>query len=105
MKRWFAIVAVGMVLLYSALALGAAGCVFMPKAEPAHAHHDPSHAGHSVFCVWACQVNSISSLQAAAPVLASLLLVTMQRVVSAVPLARLLTRVSRSRAPPSLITI
>lgn len=105
MKRWFAIVAVGMVLLYSALALGTAGCLFMPTTEPAHAHHDSSHAGHSVFCVWACQVNSMSSLQAAAPALAGLLLVTMQRVVSAVPPACLLTRVSRSRAPPSLITI
>ena len=105
MKRWFAPFVVGMVLLYTALALGAAGCAFMPKAEPAHAHHTPSHVGHSVFCAWACQVNSMSSLQAAAPVLAGLLLVTMQRVVSAVPSARLLTRVSRSRAPPSLITI
>ena len=105
MKRWFAIVAVGMVLLYSTLAAGTAGCLFMPKAEPTHAHHAPSHAGHSVFCAWACQVNSMSSLQAAAPVLAGLLLVMMQRVVSAVPPACLLTRVSRSRAPPSLITI
>jgi hypothetical protein len=105
MKRWFAIVAVGMVLLYAALALGAAGCAFMPKAEPAHAHHAPSHAGHSGLCAWACQVNSMNSLQAAAPVLAGLLLVMMQRVVRALSPARLLTRVSRSRAPPSLITI
>ncbi len=105
MKRWFAIVAVGMVLLYSALALGAAGCLFMPATEPAHAHHGPSHAAHSVFCAWACQVNSMSSLQAAAPVLAGLLLVTMQRVASTSPSTRLRTRVSRSRAPPSLITI
>lgn len=100
MKRWFAIGAVGMVLLYSTLTLSTAGCLFMPKTEPAHAHQAPSHAGHSVFCAWACQVNSMSSLHAAAPVLAGLLLVTMQRVVSAVPPARLLTRVSRSRAPP-----
>ncbi len=105
MKRGFIIVAVGMVLLYTVLALGAAGCVFMPKAEPTHAHHAPSHAGHPVFCTWACQVNSMSSLHAAAPVFAGLLLVTTQRVVSAVPPACLLTRVSRSRAPPSPITI
>jgi len=105
MKRWFAPLVVGMVLLYSVLAVGAAGCLFMPATEPAHAHHGPSHAAHSVFCAWACQVNSMSSLQAAAPVLAGLLLVTMQRVASKGPPTRLRTRVSRSRAPPSLITI
>lgn len=105
MKRWCAVVAVGMVLLYSALAWGTAGCLFMPKAEPAHAHHDPSHAAHSVFCAWACQASSMSSLHAAAPVLAGLFLITMERVASAAPSARLLTKISRSRAPPSLSAI
>ena len=100
MKRWFAIVAVGMVLLYSALALGTAGCLFMPKAEPAHAHHAPSHAGHSVFCAWACQVNPTVGIHATAPALVSIIFVTMQRLVSAPPQARLVTTVSRSRAPP-----
>ena len=100
MKRWVAIAAVGMVLLYSALALGAAGCVFMQGEERGHVHHSPSHATHSTLCAWACQVNSMSSLQAAAPVLAGLLLVTTQRFVSAVPQSLLITTVSRSRAPP-----
>lgn len=100
MKRGFIIVAVGMVLLYTVLAVGAAGCVFMPKAEPAHAHHAPSHAGHSVFCAWACQVNPTVSLHVVAPGLASFLLVTTQRLVSAVPQSLLIATVSRSRAPP-----
>jgi len=100
MKRWFAPFIVGMVLLYTALALGAAGCLFMPTAESAHAHHAQSHAGHSVFCAWACQVNPTVSLHAAAPVLAGLLLVTTHRLVSAVLQSLLITTVSRSRAPP-----
>lgn len=100
MKRWFAVVAIGMVLLYSALALGAAGCVFLQGEERDHAHHDPSHAVHSTLCAWACQVNSMSSLQAAVSVLACLLLVATQRVVSVVPQTLLIITVSRSRAPP-----
>lgn len=100
MKRWVAIVAVGVVLLYSAIALGAAGCAFMPQADSAHAHHTPSHAGHSVFCAWACQVNPTVTLQAAAPILAAFLLVRTQRLVGAVPQSLLIAVVSRSRAPP-----
>mgnify|MGYP003536005933 FL=1 len=100
MKRWFAIVAVGMVLLYSALALGAAGCLFMPATEPAHAHHDPSHAGHSVFCVWACQANPTESIHAAAPFLAGVVLVAIQRFARVIPQTLLIATVSRSRAPP-----
>jgi thiol-disulfide isomerase/thioredoxin len=100
MKRWLTVAAVGMVLLYTAFALGAAGCVFMPKAEPAHAHHAPSHAEHSPFCTWACQANSTESIHAAAPVLGIFLLVAIQRFIRVSPHTFLLASVSRARAPP-----
>ena len=100
MKRWFAPLVVGMVLLYSVLAVGAAGCLFMPKAEPAHAHHNPSHAGHSLFCAWACQANPTESIHAAAPFLAGIVLVAIQQFARAIPQTLLIATVSRSRAPP-----
>lgn len=100
MKRWFAPLVVGMVLLYSVLAVGAAGCLDMPRAEEDHAHHSPSHAGHSMFCAWACQVNPTVGIQATAPALVSIIFVTTQQLVSASPQARLVSTVSRSRAPP-----
>ena len=100
MKRWFAPLVVGMVLLYSVLAVGAAGCLFMPRDKADHAHHGSSHAGHSMFCAWACQVNPTVGIHATAPALVSIIFVTMQRLVSAPPPARLVTTVSRSRAPP-----
>jgi hypothetical protein len=100
MRRWFAPCALGMVLLYAALALGAAGCLFMPKEEHEHDHHAPTHAGHSTLCAWACQVNPTVSLHAAAPILTTVLLVMTLRLVSAVPQFFLTITVSRSRAPP-----
>ncbi len=100
MKRWAPIVAVGMILLYTALAVGAAGCVFMPKADPAHAHHVPSHAEQSPFCTWACQANPTESIHAAAPLFAGIVLVAILPSVRVSLQLLLFTGVSRSRAPP-----
>lgn len=100
MKRWFAPLVVGMVVIYAALALSAAGCLFLQREETGHVHHSASHAGHSVLCAWACQVNPTVSLQAAVPILACFIVVTRQRSASAVPQSLLITTVSRSRAPP-----
>lgn len=100
MKRWFAPFAVGMILLYATMALGASGCLFMPSVEPRHAHHAPSHAEHSPFCAWACQANPTESLHAAAPLIAGFLLVAIQRFIRVIPSTFLLATVSRSRAPP-----
>lgn len=100
MKRWFALVAVGMILLYTALALSAAGCVSMPKGELAHAHHTPPHADHSPFCTWACQANSTESIHTAVPPFAGMALVATQRPIRVVPHTYILASVSRSRAPP-----
>ena len=100
MKRWIAFVAVGMVVLYTALAIGAAGCLFMQAEGPGHAHHAPSHAAHSTLCAWVCQVNPTVSIHAAVPLLALFILIAMQRLVGTAPPLHFVSAVSRSRAPP-----
>jgi hypothetical protein len=100
MKRWAPIVAVGMVLIYTALALGAAGCLSLPNLVVDHAHHAPSHAEQSPFCTWACQANPTESIHAATPLFAGIALVAFLRSIRVLPQTLLLTTVSRSRAPP-----
>ena len=100
MKRWFAPFVAGMVLLYAALAVSAAGCLMIQTEESEHAHHAPSHAAHSSLCAWICQVNPTVSLHAVAPLLAFFLVVAMQQSVGAVPQLHFMSAVSRSRAPP-----
>jgi hypothetical protein len=103
MKRWFAPLVVGMVLLYAALAVSAAGCLVLQTEEPGHAHHTPSHAAHSTLCAWVCQVNPTVSIQTVAPLLAFFVVVAMQRLVGTAPQLQFISAVSRSRAPPSVI--
>jgi pentose-5-phosphate-3-epimerase len=100
MKRWFAPFAAGMVLVYAALAVSAAGCLVLQAEESGHAHHTPSHAAHSTLCAWVCQVNPTVSIQAVAPLLAFFAVVVMQRLVGAAPPLHFMSAVSRSRAPP-----
>lgn len=100
MKRWFAPFVVGMVMLYAALAVSAAGCLIMQTEEEGHAHHHPSHAAHSALCAWVCQVNPTVSIHAAAPLVALFVLATIRRLVHVVPQTFLIPVVSRSRAPP-----
>src|SRR5215831_20220324 len=100
MKRWFAPFVVGLVLLYAALAVSAAGCLVMQTEEHGHAHDTPFHAAHSTLCAWVCQVNSTVSIHSAAPLVALFVLTTTERLVHAVPQTFLIPAVSRSRAPP-----
>ena len=100
MRRGFVAAAVGMVLLYTALALGAAGCFALSDLRTGHAHHAPSHAEHSTFCAWACQANPTESIHAAVPLLAGFVLVAIQQSIRVIPQIVLLATVSRSRAPP-----
>ncbi|MDF0650647.1 MAG: hypothetical protein P0121_04145 [Nitrospira sp.] len=100
MKRWFVPFAVGMVLLYAALAVSAAGCLVMHTEESGHAHHTPSHAAHSTLCAWVCQVHPTASIHAAAPLLGFFAVVALQRLVDAAPQLHFISTVSRSRAPP-----
>ena len=57
MKRWIAPLAIGMVVLYAALAVGAATCLVVHAEQPQTHHHSQSHVAHSALCVWACQIN------------------------------------------------
>jgi hypothetical protein len=101
MKRWFAPFVVGMVLLYTALAVSAAGCLVLQMEEPGHAHHTPSHAAHSTLCAWVCQVNPTESIHTAVPLVGGFAFVAIQPLLSVAPEALLLSTVSRSRAPPA----
>jgi hypothetical protein len=100
MKRWFAPFVVGMVLLYTALAVSAAGCLVLQTEEPGHAHHTPSHAAHSTLCAWVCQVNPTVSIHSAVPLLALFVLIAIQRLVGTALQLHFISAVSRSRAPP-----
>lgn len=100
MNRWFASLAVGMVLLYTALAVGAAGCLAFPDLVADHAHHAPSHAEHPTFCAWACQANPTETIHTVVPLVVGIALVAIQRSIRIIPHTLLLRRVSRSRAPP-----
>ena len=100
MKRCFTIVTIGMVLLYSALTIGAARCAFIPTIQPAHVHHAPSHTGHSVFCAWACQVNPMESLPTVVLLLGGWVLLAIQRFVPVMLLTLVPAIGLRARAPP-----
>lgn len=100
MNRWFASLAVGMVLLYTALAFGAAGCLAFPDIVADHAHHAPSHSEHSTFCAWACQANPTETIHTVVPLVAGIAFVAIQWSIRVIPPTFLLRRVFRSRAPP-----
>ena len=100
MKRWFVPFAAGMVLLYAALAVSAAGCLVLQAEERGHAHHTPSHAAHSTLCAWICQVNPTVSIQTVAPLVVFFAVIAMQRLVGTAPQLHFMSAVSRSRAPP-----
>lgn len=57
MKRLIVPLALAMVVLYAALAIGAANCLVLHAEQPRAHHHGQSHVTHSALCVWACQVN------------------------------------------------
>lgn len=57
MRRSLVPLAIGMALLYAALAIGAANCLVLHAAQPPSHHHSQSHMAHSALCAWACQIN------------------------------------------------
>ena len=100
MKRLIAPLAIGMVLLYAALAIGAANCLVLHAEQPPPHHHSHSHVTHSALCAWACQVNpTVAVLAAAPPVIVSTVVTRLShrnlRVGTAV-----LASPPTSRAPP-----
>lgn len=101
MKRWIALISAGIVVLYAALAIGAAGCLLMQSEEGSHAHHSPSHAPHSPLCTWSCQANPTAAIPTPVPLIGGVAFVAIQPLVSETQEAFLLSTVSRSRAPPA----
>ena len=101
MKRWLAPLAIGIVVLYAALAIGTSCCLFLHAEQLGQAHHrTPSHAAHSALCALACQTNSTVIVHTVVPLGAVFALVAMLRLVGVTPHTHLFAATSRSRAPP-----
>jgi hypothetical protein len=101
MRRSLPSFAVGMVLIYVALAIGAAGCLDLRAEKSNQAHHDGQHhASHSSFCAWACQVNPTAAVLAVAPLATIFAPTAILWPISAARPLVLFSSVHRSRAPP-----
>jgi hypothetical protein len=100
MKRWIAPLAIGMVVLYAALAIGAANCLVLHAAQPPAHHHSQSHVAHSALCAWACQINPTVIVPAAIPMLAVSTVVARLRLVDSAACSAFPSLLFPSRAPP-----
>ena len=100
MKRCLSALAIVLVVLYTALAIGAANCLVLHRDVPIPHHHSHSHVAHSVLCAWACQAGPSVAVAAAVPVVVSSVLVAMVRSADSIHHATLLDSGSLSRAPP-----
>lgn len=100
MRRNLPSVAIGLVLLYVALTVGAAGCFFLHALPSSHHHHDQSPAAHSVLCAWVCEVNPIVAALTAVPQAALFAFVALLWMAGTVPPANSFQTLCRSRAPP-----
>lgn len=100
MKRCFAALAIGMIVLYAALAIGAANCLVLHADLPTAHHHSHSHVAHSPLCAWACQVSPSVAVAAAVPVVAVSLPVVLVRSADLTPRTTFFDSGSLSRGPP-----
>jgi hypothetical protein len=100
MKRLIAPLAIGMVVLYAALAIGAAGCLVVHSEQPPYHQHSHSHVAHSALCAWACQINPVVIVPAAVPVVAVAILITRLSLSDSAAGATVLCSLFSSRAPP-----
>jgi hypothetical protein len=100
MKRWIAPLAIGMIVLYAALAIGAANCLVLHAEQPPAHHHSQTHLAHSALCAWACQINPTVAVPAAVPLVAFAGVAARQRQIESAIHTALLTCESPSRAPP-----
>jgi len=100
MKRWSVPLAVGMVVLYAALAIGASNCLVLHAEQPPAHHHSHSHLAHSALCAWACQINPTVTIPAAVPLVAVLTVAARLCQTDSTVHAAFLPSESSSRAPP-----
>ena len=100
MKRLIAPLAVGMVTIYAALAIGAANCLVLLGEQPPAHHNGHSQDAHSALCAWACQINPTVIVSRPVPLVAtSTVVATLSLADSAASTAFLWSPFS-SRAPP-----
>jgi hypothetical protein len=100
MKRRTAVLAIVMVMLYAALAIGAANClIFHAEQQTAH-HHSHTHVAHSALCAWACQANPPVTVHTTVPLIAASTVVAMLPSVDSTARAGRYDSASRSRGPP-----
>ena len=101
MRRLVAPLALGMAVLYLALAIGAAGCLPFDAgpSAPAH-HHSPSHSSHSPFCAWVCHANPIAAVLSVVPAKEVFALVSLLLLLAIIRNSRLFVPLSPARAPP-----
>ena len=100
MTRRIVPLALAMVVLYAALAIGAANCLILHADQPPAHHHSQSHLAHSAFCAWACQINPTVSFPAAVPLVSLSTVATGLRQIDSTVRVLVTTSESPSRAPP-----
>jgi hypothetical protein len=100
MKRFVPRLAIAMVALYAALAIGAANCLALHAEQPQGHHHSQSHVAHSALCAWACQVNPTVTLTAPIPLAAISTIVARRCPQDSVASTASFASLYTSRAPP-----
>ena len=100
MKRPLVPLAITMVVLYAALAIGAANCLVIHAEQPQAHHHSHSHVTHSALCAWACQVNPTVMMPALIPLVALSAVVMRMSHIDSSACAAPLSFQFTSRAPP-----
>ena len=100
MNRLIAPAAIGMVLLYAALAIGAANCLVLHADQPPSHHHSQSHVAHSALCAWACQLNPTVIVPTAVPLVAVSAVAARLHLAEAAAGSAFLRSLHASRAPP-----
>jgi hypothetical protein len=100
MKGWMSRLAIGMIVLYAALAIGAANCLVLHSEQPTAHHHGHSHLAHSALCAWACQANPTVIIPAVVPSAGTFVVMAMLAFAGTTPPSGIVAAASRSRAPP-----
>ena len=100
MKRLIVPLAIGMAVLYAALAIGAGNCLVLHAEQPTSHPHTHSHVTHSALCAWACQIHPTVTLPAGVPLIAVSMVVARLCWTDASVHLVLSTSETPSRAPP-----